>query len=568
MQPSTKNTPIIAYSGTPHTATIHQMVESGAQTVLQHPATLVTLKRAMADCLHTGKAKQLTQLVKQAHFFKEFSITELKTVAKLTIPRYFQAGETIIHKNEPADRFYILLKGGVDTVIPQKCSDPVSLAVQVGDPFGELAVLDDSERSAWCIATNDTIALEIGSHILLDKELSIRYKILARLAKVLASRLRQSNIHQELQLTPQVVTNTTASNYSISPETNPNKEEEPSSVDTESNNNKETSHPFATPTAQAKTIDTSISSQEEYDVLGRKIQLRMEFILSRTPNTLGDIVGNKLFSYFTGGKLAKHNPHQLWSPKSFIEGSPRLKNSLHMIVACPRGQEAFQEAFLGLPLSHKVVGMSKTGCSGTFLGTQNAIDNFLNGEHLSTALQQDLEMPIDRAFKRDSRIEYLTHTDQDIRDNTLILIFDNESGETTRQFRDKFPMHQIITIVRGIRCLTDDMSSFFNKPETHLQEQNLLHKKSDYQNKAFYSGQTLFLGDLSPFYHECRALDQFGYIFATIGLIAQMGPDYSGSTWGSKGGPEGALRAARALYGVAGAQSPQDLANAVSWADN
>ena len=50
-------------------------------------------------------------------------------------------------------------------------------------------------------------------------------------------------------------------------------------------------------------------------------------------------------------------------------------------------------------------------------------------------------------------------------------------------------------------------------------------------------------------------------------MVAKVGPFYGGLVWGSQGGSEGALRAARARYGLQGANSKADLASAVSWAD-
>ena len=51
---------------------------------------------------------------------------------------------------------------------------PYQIPVPVGDAFGEVAVLDSAPRSAWCIATDDTLVLEIGSPILQDNNFPLR----------------------------------------------------------------------------------------------------------------------------------------------------------------------------------------------------------------------------------------------------------------------------------------------------------------------------------------------------------------------------------------------------------
>ena len=76
------------------------------------------------------------------------------------------------------------------------------------------------------------------------------------------------------------------------------------------------------------------------------------------------------------------------------------------------------------------------------------------------------------------------------------------------------------------------------------------------------------LKKFSIFYKDTDVLKKSGYLFGMIGLFSHIGPDYSGVIWGSKGGADGAVRAARALYGTRGAQSPEDLASAINWADD
>ena len=100
-----------------------------------------------------------------------------------------------------------------------------------------------------------------------------------------------------------------------------------------------------------------------------------------------------------------------------------------------------------------------------------------------------------------------------------------------------------------------------------MTNRNLLNTKQNYQGKGFYQGQTFFLPDFSSVY-EGSDLFRYGYIFGTIGALAHIGPDYGGMVWGSKGGADGAVRAARALYGTKGAQSDEDLRNAIRWADD
>ncbi|MGK0184053.1 MAG: hypothetical protein ACI9YB_003375, partial [Halioglobus sp.] len=241
--------------------------------------------------------------------------------------------------------------------------------------------------------------------------------------------------------------------------------------------------------------------------------------------------------------------------------------ALHLVVVASEGDAAYKEAYLSLPLSHRIVGLTDVGCSGTFLGNYEAIKRYLNDQCLKSVIKLDMEIPIDRIWKEKDVIEFLTHTTEDVRQETLFLVFDDQQGKHTKLVRDKFPRHQIVTVVKDIGFNFEAPSSMFTETEKRLVGEGLIVDKKKYKGLGFYQGQTVFLADFSTFFSMVDSMKASGYIFATIGALARMGPDYSGVVWGSKGGADGAVKAARAMFGVKGAQDPTDIAAAVNWAD-
>ena len=153
------------------------------------------------------------------------------------------------------------------------------------------------------------------------------------------------------------------------------------------------------------------------------------------------MVWNRMFGYWTGSKLAKINPHMLWGSKWFNPGTPHLKRALHLVVLHAKGDEAYEEAYIKLPKTHRAMGLSQVGCAGTFLGSDDAIDRYFKNENLKKAIQFDFEIPIDRIFKDQEVIEFLTHTAKDVRDDTLFLVFDEKDGIKTNLVRKKYPKH-------------------------------------------------------------------------------------------------------------------------------
>ncbi|MFT4554265.1 MAG: hypothetical protein ACI9S8_002915 [Chlamydiales bacterium] len=328
-------------------------------------------------------------------------------------------------------------------------------------------------------------------------------------------------------------------------------------------------NPYIHPCGTAKAYDSKIQSHDDYDQLTRKVNQRSAFILAKIPYVVASMVANRMFGYWTGSKLSKVNPHKVWDPETFTPGTPNLDTALHLVVACSKGDEAYRKAYLGLPLTHTVIGLPKVGCAGTFLGTDSIIDQYLANDSLSHAVRADMEMPIDRIWKDERVIEFLTHSVEDVRDNTLFLIFDDESGKTTRKFRKRFPMHQMVTVVRGMEHIQHDLGSMFFRTESLLKGKKLICGKKEYKDKGFYTGQTVFVSDFLSYYEEMNFLQKEVSIFGTIALFSTIGPNYSGIIWGSKGGAEGAIKAARTMYGLkgGGASSPEHIAAAINWAD-
>lgn len=602
--PQAKKIPCLLASKIRDPQALRELIAEGVNGIIDFPPTVEGIKRALRGLKKNEQSREILTLLRKASFFEGFTNEEFATLLKSALPKSFHAGDAIIEQNDPADTFYILLKGKVEAVIMEGGKEVLTVPIQEGHSFGEMGVLDKSFRGAYCIAADDCIVLEVGRPILEDESFSLRTRIFAKLTEVLVKRLRAMNDLVRELTTGSKAKDPTANQPSKTEKVESSKAEEapreeakkeakeeapkkkvvdndPNVTDLEDmefednglvfeeEEQKEdvAKNPFSTPTGTCEQFDECIRTQEEYDVFTRKVKLRTEFIVQKIPKNIYEVIHNKLYGYWTGGKLSKFNPHRRWSPKLFTDGSCRLKKSLHVVAVCPGGAKAFEEAYLGLDFTHRAVQLSTSGCSGSFLASPTAIERFFAGCELEKAIKFDLEMPIDRLWKGVDCIEFLTHTTQDIRPYSLFVVFDDESGRYTKMTRENFPEHQILTIIKGYSFDPEDRITLFTQVEGDLMDKELLVQKKDYKGKGFYHGETFFLPDLSLFYKGTDRLSEVGYIFGTLGALALMGPDYSGVTWGSKGGAEGAVKAARAMYGMKGAGSAKELADAINWAD-
>ncbi len=90
-------------------------------------------------------------------FFNNLNQTEASSLAKRLVPRRFSAGQIIFHHGDPGGLMYIIGKGKVKITYSTPEGQEAMLAIfGTGDFFGELALLDDSPRSATVEALEPT----------------------------------------------------------------------------------------------------------------------------------------------------------------------------------------------------------------------------------------------------------------------------------------------------------------------------------------------------------------------------------------------------------------------------
>jgi CRP-like cAMP-binding protein len=550
------------------------------------------------------RAKEVVQLVKSAHFFKEFSHEEIKKILKMSAVKYFKDRDLVVKTGDVAKSFYVILKGSVRVQLDGVSDDQCPLIVP-GYVLGELALLERRQHRANCMAIGfEVVVLEISDQVFHDEHAPLPQKILHQIAIGLGKRVTASNellkkvgasgnkrmslkeqkekAAAALHAVPEPATVASPPSVAAGEAEKKNESGDAKRVEEKKeavaasekgvekekveSKPKAPPNPMAVPTGTADEVVAM--SQDEYDTLLKKLQMRIEFLGAKVPTALVDMVCARMAGYWSGAKLAKYNPHNVWNTSLFAEGKPRLLRAMHVVVIAAEGVEAYKAAYLDLGFVQKVVSYPQVGLVGTFLGCDEDIQRYFEGKSLKKAYPQDLELPIDRLWHGEESIEFLTHTLKDVRDETLFLVLDEMDGVYTRLVRKAFPNHQIVTSVYGTSFNPEEPASIFSQPEKELAEFGSIVAKNEYQDVGFYTGQTLFLSDFSVFYKEMEKMEHAGAIFGLLYTLARVGPDYSGVVWGSKGGAEGAVKAARAMFGIKGAQSASDIASAVNWADN
>jgi len=156
---------------TPRSATITAKV-----TTLVLSLTADTFRRFLEIAPELTSSFKILATSRTANTLKKFKFfnnvkenrawSKLELLASLMEYEVFEAHQEVFHKGSNADRFYIVAKGAVDVCLDSKSDDPVQKQkidhLEEGSYFGEIALLEETERTATVVCTTQTVLLTIS----------------------------------------------------------------------------------------------------------------------------------------------------------------------------------------------------------------------------------------------------------------------------------------------------------------------------------------------------------------------------------------------------------------------
>lgn len=129
--------------------------------------------------------------------FACLAVADRAALAARMRPRQFARDEIVFHRDDPAGHVFLIAAGTVKISVPDETGHEVLVALQRGgDVFGELALFDDSPRSATVTAITETAALALTRADfvgVLERNPEAMRKMLALLARM----VRRSTGHVE-----------------------------------------------------------------------------------------------------------------------------------------------------------------------------------------------------------------------------------------------------------------------------------------------------------------------------------------------------------------------------------
>lgn len=136
----------------------------------------------------------ISSILRRIPVFEGLDARELLQIEKILHEREYRPEERIFLQGDPGLGMYIIIEGNVEIV-----SEPGHHLLTVlhdGEFFGELALLDESPRTATAIAQSPCRLLclvQSDLYDLIDRNPKLGVKILVQLARTIGERLKKTN---------------------------------------------------------------------------------------------------------------------------------------------------------------------------------------------------------------------------------------------------------------------------------------------------------------------------------------------------------------------------------------
>jgi CRP/FNR family transcriptional regulator, cyclic AMP receptor protein len=136
------------------------------------------------------------QFLKTVPFFDRLSNRQLKMVSDIMFERSYDIDESIFEEGQPGAALFLILDGKIAIEICRETSTTRLAVLESGAFFGEMALLDDTPRSANARALEPTRTLALYRNDLNDlvhRDAKTACQIYRSLAGTIGDRLRLTN---------------------------------------------------------------------------------------------------------------------------------------------------------------------------------------------------------------------------------------------------------------------------------------------------------------------------------------------------------------------------------------
>jgi signal transduction histidine kinase len=135
----------------------------------------------------------ITEFLRKVYFFKDLTDDDIAFLSQYAVIENFGARSIVFREGDPAEKFYVILSGKVEIWKGYDTSEAVKLAEQEpGHIFGEMALVDDLDRSATILTTQPSEFITFNHHDF-EHIMKMRTSITLSILRSLSLMVRTSN---------------------------------------------------------------------------------------------------------------------------------------------------------------------------------------------------------------------------------------------------------------------------------------------------------------------------------------------------------------------------------------
>ena len=132
-------------------------------------------------------------LIQQIGLFNSVEPAELKPIAQQMTETTYRDGEVVFLEGEPGDRLYLIFAGKMHVYVERENRIITYDHLQMGECFGEMALVEDAPRSATVKSEGTSLCLTLSKLEFLDL-LDRNPNIALGMIRSLVGRLRRTNV--------------------------------------------------------------------------------------------------------------------------------------------------------------------------------------------------------------------------------------------------------------------------------------------------------------------------------------------------------------------------------------
>ncbi|MBF0488734.1 MAG: cyclic nucleotide-binding domain-containing protein [Nitrospirae bacterium] len=187
---------ILLYKDDLNASELKQLYNDGVSSVLKFPFQMTDVQKAISDATRSeySVVAETYAKIRQLDFFSFMTDEDIVKLLRMSKLRRYKKDELIFDEGQPGDRFYVIVDGSI-SIYKQLESGKIERLAELkkGECFGEMALLEDSTRSARAVANEEIMLFELDKAIMNSYDDIITLKLYKKFAYIFSERLRRAD---------------------------------------------------------------------------------------------------------------------------------------------------------------------------------------------------------------------------------------------------------------------------------------------------------------------------------------------------------------------------------------